>query len=230
MKKTGAFFRKLFVFLFSLFVAVLCAAPASAAFSPLQIGINGDNLQLVSEYTPVIGLRLNLPLSNNDTVAGLDVGLASYARSFTGLRLNAISFTEITINGVELSLCTLARGNLNGIQVSGIGIVAHDMVGLQAGVATYAGTLRGLQLSLWSNADDLRGLQIGLANFSESTHGLQLGIFNSSRASDETGGTVHGLQIGLVNRAKTLHGIQLGLLNIASDSPFPFLPLLRASF
>jgi len=53
----------LFVFLFSLFAAALCAA---APFSPLQIGIDGEDLQLVDAHTPVIGLRLNLPVPDSD--------------------------------------------------------------------------------------------------------------------------------------------------------------------
>ena len=212
--------RPLFTFLFSLFTAALCAA---SPFSPLQIGLDGEDLQLVDAHTPVIGLRLNLPVSGNDDVGGLDVGVASYANTFSGLRLNLWSWTKGPVNGLEMSLCTMAMENLNGIHVSGLGIVALEMRGIQAGLVSYAGTLRGLQIALWPTASDLFGLQLGLANFSDTSRGLQLGIFNSS-------GTLHGLQIGLVNRAETLHGLQLGLLNIVPDSPLPVLPLLRASF
>ena len=78
----------------------LCAAaaPASAAaFSPLQIGLGSPDWQLVSEDTPVYGLRLNLPISFNDTVAGLDLGLLSDdTATFSGLRLNAVSFSPVS--------------------------------------------------------------------------------------------------------------------------------------
>ena len=119
----------LFTFLFSLFTAALCAASASAAaFSPLQIGLNGIyepyDRQLVSKDTLVYGLRLNLPISCNETVTGLDIGLGSAATTFTGLRLNVLSWTDDTMNGVETSLFTMAN-NINGIHVTGLGLVVY---------------------------------------------------------------------------------------------------------
>ena len=220
--------RPLFTFLFSLFTAALCAAPASAAaFSPLQIGLNGIyepyNRQLVSENTPVYGLRLNFLISCNETVTGLDIGLGSAATTFTGLRLNAISWTDKTTRGVDVSLFCLGaeESEFDGIQIAGMAL-AHHVRGIQAGLLTY-GDIRGVQMGLWNTAIDLRGLQIGLVNFSDTSRGLQLGIFNSSD-------TIHGLQLGLVNRAATLHGLQIGLFNWADSTSHPCLPFLHASF
>ena len=221
--------RPLFTFLFSLFTAALCAA--SPSFSPLQIGLNspfhtgpgGDELQLVSPETAIIGLRLNLPVAFNHDVAGLDIGLFSYADNFSGIRLNLGSWTDKTVRGVDVSLWAmmLEGSEFGGIQIAGLGI-AHHVRGIQAGLLTY-GDIRGVQMGLWNTAIDLRGLQLGLANFSDTSRGLQLGIFNSS-------GTVRGLQLGLVNYACSLRGLQIGLLNIVPDSSLPVLPLLRASF
>ena len=222
---------KIFPIFLSLLLPLSTLATSAATFSPLQIGIDGEDIQLVDRHIPVVGLRLNLPISGNDTVAGLDVGLMSYATTFSGIRLNIQSWTQKTIRGVDVSLISMGTDDteLDGIQIAGLGVAAK-MRGLQAGVIPYAATLRGIQIGLWSTAGDLCGLQIGLANFTVSSHGsIQLGVFNSSSPSFE-GGEVRGLQIGLVNCAETLHGLQIGLLNFVFNSSIPCLPLIRASF
>ena len=222
---------KIFPILLSLLLPLFPLSASAATFSPLQIGIDGEDIQLVDFHTPVVGLRLNLPVSGNDTVAGLDVGLASYATTFSGIRLNAMSWTEKNIRGVDVALISMGTDDteLDGIQIAGLG-VATKMHGLQAGIVSYAATLCGLQIGLWSTAGDLCGIQIGFANFAESPQGgIQLGIFNASFPAFG-GGNVCGLQIGLVNYACFLHGLQIGLLNIAIDSDYPYLPLIRASF
>jgi hypothetical protein len=206
----------LFTFLFSLFTAALCAA--SPSFSPLQIGINspfhtgpgGDELQLVSPETAIIGLRLNLPLACNHDVAGLDVGLFSYACNFSGIRLNLQSWTHKTVRGVDVSLIAMMaeESEFDGIQIAGLGI-AHHIRGIQAGLVTY-GDIRGVQIGLWNTAIDLRGLQIGLFNDADNVYGLQIGLVNSAESPPR--------------------GLQIGLLNIAPSSAYPYLPLLRASF
>ena len=210
----------------------LCAVSASAAaFSPLQIGGFGENFQLVDKHTPVIGLRLNLPLSGNDDVWGLDVGLISCAHDFTGLRLNAFSWTRNTLNGVDIALCDMSR-RLNGIHVCGIGVVTQELCGLQAGLAPFAGKANGLQIGFFDFSEHLSGLQIGLCNYALELHGVQFGLLNFGLLPFEgyAPRTIHGLQIGLVNHAETLHGVQIGLLNFVTDSDYPCLPFLRASF
>ena len=192
--------RPLFTFLFSLFTAALCAAPAfAAAFSPLQIGLGSPDWQLVSEDTPVYGLRLNLPGFFNDTVAGLDLGLLSDdTATFSGLRLNAISYSH-DCNGIAIALFDMAAF-LNGVQIAPLAVAGNAC-----------------------------GLQIGLGTDAEELHGVQIGLFNGTRHFSSSP-SVHGLQLGLVNYAHSLHGLQIGLLNIVPGSPLPVLPLLRASF
>jgi len=171
--------RSLFTFLFSLFTAALCAA---SPFSPLQIGLGSPDWQLVSEDTPVIGLRLNLPGSFNDTVAGLDLGLLSDdATTFTGLRLNAISHSH-ACNGIAIALFDMAVF-LNGIQIAPLA-VAGNACGLQIGLGTDAKELHGVQIGLFngtrhlSSSPSVRGLQIGLVNYANSLRGLQIGLLN----------------------------------------------------
>ena len=161
----------------------LCAASASAAaFSPLQIGLGSPDWQLVSEDTPVVGLRLNLPKSFNDTVAGLDLGLLSDdTATFSGLRLNAVSFSH-TCNGIAIALFDMVVF-LNGIQIAPIA-VAGNASGLQIGLGTDAEELHGVQIGLFngtrhfSSSPTVRGLQIGLVNYARSLHGLQIGVLN----------------------------------------------------
>jgi hypothetical protein len=196
MKKTGSLFRKLSTVLFSLFLAALCAA-----FSPLQIGLDGglEGKQLVSRETPVVGLRLNLPFSANETAAGLDLGLLSDdTTTFTGLRLNAVSYSH-TCNGIAIALFDMAAF-LNGVQIAPLAIAGNAC-----------------------------GLQIGLGTDAKELHGVQIGLFNGTRHFSSSP-SVRGLQIGLVNYARSLHGLQIGLLNIVPDSDCPCLPLLRVSF
>ena len=177
-----------FIFLFSLFTAALCAAPASAAVSPLQIGVWGEECQLISPETPVIGLRLNLPRSYNDTVAGLDLGLLSDdTTTFSGLRLNAIAYSH-SCNGIAISLFDMAAF-LNGVQIAPIA-VAGNACGIQIGLGTDTEELHGVQIGLFngtrtvSYSPTVRGLQIGLVNYANSLRGLQLGLLNIDRSSD----------------------------------------------
>ena len=171
----------------SLVLALLALSAPAASFSPLQIGILGDKCQLVSPETPVIGLRLNLPRSFNDTVAGLDLGLLSDdTATFSGLRLNAISFSH-DCNGIAIALFDMAAF-LNGIQIAPIA-VAGNACGLQIGLGTDAEELHGVQIGLFngtrtiSHSPTVRGLQIGLVNYANSLHGLQLGLLNIDRSS-----------------------------------------------
>ena len=233
--------KKLLPIFLSLFLP-LCAAPASAAaFSPLQIGLGWPDetaetglhgFQLISTNTPVIGLRLNLPGSVNDTVGGLEMGIISVSETFSGIRLNALLARSETVNGISLGLID-ATETLNGLQLAPIAF-ADNVRGIQAGLLLISygsgDTFYGVQLGFCNFAEDLRGAQIGGFNNGHrffgsngSVHGVQLGIYNSTP-------DLHGVQIGIFNFADTLHGLQIGLVNIATESDYPCLPLLRASF
>ena len=150
--------RPLFTFLFSLFTAAVCTAA-----TPLQLGVAGESLQLAAPDTPVIGLRLNLPFSENQTAAGLDLGLFSLSDNFTGIRLNAFSWAEAPSGGATLALfdsCT----DYAGAQLAFFGTASGTFTGLQMGAFPYAAALRGVQIGIVTRAGDLRGLQIGLLN------------------------------------------------------------------
>ena len=184
MKKTGSLLRKLFPLPVMVACILLLAASSvsTAAFSPLQIGLGSPNWQLVSEDTPVIGLRLNLPRSFNDSVAGLDLGILSDdTTTFSGLRLNALAYSH-ACNGIAIALFDMAVF-LNGIQIAPIA-VAGNACGLQIGLGTDAKDLRGVQIGLFngtrtfSSSPTVHGLQLGLVNYANELHGLQFGLLN----------------------------------------------------
>lgn len=166
--------KKLLPIFLSLFLPLFALSASAASFSPLQIGLGSPDWQLVSEDTPVIGLRLNLPRSFNDTVAGLDLGLLSDdTATFSGLRLNAVSFSQ-TCNGIAIALFDMAVF-LNGIQI-GLGTDAEELHGVQIGLFNGTRTV--------SYSPTVRGLQIGLVNYANSLRGVQLGLLNIDRSSD----------------------------------------------
>ena len=147
--------------LFALSAALL--ALSASAFSPLQLGVAGRDLQLCAPETPVAGLRLNLPFSENDMAGGLDLGLFSLSGSFTGIRLNAFSWAEAPSGGVTLALfdsCT----DYTGVQFAFFGTASGTFTGVQIGAFPYAASLRGAQIGIVNRAGALRGLQLGLLN------------------------------------------------------------------
>lgn len=135
-------------------VAVALAGMVEAmAWSPIQVGLFGGNVQICAPETEIAGLRLNLPYSENDDVSGLDLGIVSGAASFSGLRLNAVNLSDEHSGGVEIGLVNVDKG---------------EMVGWQCGIFNYAGSMRGFQLGLINKCGSLYGIQIGLVNMIET--------------------------------------------------------------
>ena len=225
--------KKLLPIFLSLFLPLFARSASAAAFSPLQIGYEVKHAgQLVDHDTPIIGLRLNLPLSHNDTAVGLDIGLASWTETFWGARLNIGAYSKKSCNGLALGLVELAE-TFNGIQL-GVFDAGRTLNGIQfAGFGGFM-TVHGIQISVVSLDETVQGLQIGIANRIEVLDGLQIGLYNNVgnvwHTPPANSGTVCGVQIGIVNRAESLHGLQIGLVNIVTESDYPCLPLLRASF
>ena len=216
-------------------LALLVLSSSAFAFSPLQIGVGWPghyNLQLVSSNTPVIGLRLDLPGSDNQTVGGLDMGIGAHSDTFSGIGLTCFSVTEKTLNGISIGLLGTSADTVNGIQLAPIAW-ARSVRGIQAGLFPIAYGLGesfcGVQIGFCNFAEDLRGVQVGIFNNGRrffgsdgSVHGVQLGLFNSTPA-------LYGVQIGILNFTENLHGVQIGILNYDTGDHFP-IPLLRAAF
>ena len=211
-------------------ILALLALSASAAVSPLQIGILGDKCQLVSPETSVIGLRIGLA-SDNATVAGLDLGWGSLARHFSGIRLNVLSSAD-ECNGISIALLADVSEHVNGIAIAFLEPLVFERPGEPAlfqhvngatiAFAGFAEEINGLQLACFAQATTIRGIQAAAMPLARTACGLQFGLFN--RADD-----LYGLQVGLVNHAESLRGVQIGLLNFDTSSSWSCLPLLRVS-
>ena len=154
--------------LIPLTLAALLAVPLlSLALSPIQIGLAGPDGQLVPVEEPVCGLRLNLPFSENDFAAGLDLGIFSLASTFTGIQFDLFAWTEQTFTGLGLAFFHSAV-DLNGIQLGFFPTTEGTLSGVQFGAFPKAADMRGLQMGVVTRADSLRGIQIGIINIVSS--------------------------------------------------------------
>jgi len=145
-------------------LAALLAAPALALeLTPLQIGIAGSKLQLFQPSTDVVGLRLNLVMSDNEDVTGIDFGIVSRSQRMSAIQLNLANIVDSEFTGLSVGLFN-QMGSVSGFQAGLFNNVTHDMTGFQVG--------------LFNIADDSSGLQIGLINRSTSMQGLQIGLVN----------------------------------------------------
>ena len=146
-------------------LAAALAAPARALdVTPLQIGLAGESAQIFAPATRVMGLRLNLALSENDEVLGFDAGLFSHATRLTGIQLNVGNWVDAEFFGVSAGLFS-TMGSVTGVQAGILFNTAmHD--------------LNGFQLGVFNRADDVEGFQIGLINRTVSLRGIQLGLIN----------------------------------------------------
>jgi hypothetical protein len=146
----------------------LLAIPA-LALSPLQLGVAGESLQLCAPDTSIVGLRLNLPFSENTAPSGgLDLGLFSLAESFTGVRLNLFSWTEAPSGGATLAFYDSVT-DYTGLQFAFFGTASGTFTGIQIGAFPYANEIHGAQIGVVNRAETLRGLQLGLLNIVPSS-------------------------------------------------------------
>ena len=145
-------------------LAALMAAPAMALdLTPLQIGIAGSKAQIFRPETEVVGLRLNVIMSDNEDVTGLDFGIVSRSERMSAIQLNLANIVDSEFTGLSVGLFN-QMGSVSGFQAGLFNNVTHDMTGFQMG--------------LFNVADDSSGIQIGLINRSTSMHGLQIGLVN----------------------------------------------------
>lgn len=148
-------------------LASLWAGPALAAeMTPLQIGFGGAGAQLFPETTRVLGLRLNLAVSDNQELMGLDVGLASRAGRMDAIQLNLFNTVRTEFNGISAGLFN-QMGSVAGLQAGLFNAVEHDVNGFQLGLFNVADDVNGFQVGLINRTVALRGIQVGLVNLVE---------------------------------------------------------------
>ena len=194
--------------------------------------------QLVPVEKDVCGLRLNLPVGDNDNIYGLDLGLLGVAsESNKGIMLNLIGNVCPTLfstadnggfgtKGIQVGgLFNLSFGPVQGIQIAGFTNFGN-MQGMQiAGLWNGGGEVRGIQVAPIINLAliTMQGIQVAAANYSEKASGLQCGFYNHTKS-------VRGIQIGLINLTQELSGLQIGLVNYIRESPVPILPIINLKF
>jgi hypothetical protein len=143
-------------------------AEEAVGWSPVQIGIGGESLQLAPKENQIMPLRLNLPFSEDAEVCGLDFGIFGKADNAFGVQLNLFNFIEDHGAGVSMAIYHTASS------YSGITLAAFNNV---------EGEYRGLQMGLFPKASMLRGIQIGVINRVKHLRGVQLGLVNINTGS-----------------------------------------------
>jgi len=148
-------------------LAAFLAAPAFAMeMTPFQLGIVGPKVQLFPAETDVVGLRLNLVLSDNEDVMGIDFGLVSKADRMSAIQLNLVNIVRSEFAGLSLGLFN-QMGSMSGFQAGLFNNVTHDMTGFQLGLFNVADDATGFQIGLFNRTVSLQGIQIGLVNLIE---------------------------------------------------------------
>jgi hypothetical protein len=138
----------------------------AASWTPLQLGIAGDALQLFPPSTRVYGLRLNLLYSRNISVTGFDLGIYGWANSADAVQVNLANVVQDQMNGIEAGLYNSA-GSFAGFQAGLFNYVKHDATGIQVGLFNFSDSISGFQIGLLNRTISMQGLQIGLINIIE---------------------------------------------------------------
>ncbi|MBM4046375.1 MAG: hypothetical protein FJ279_14800 [Planctomycetes bacterium] len=127
------------------------SAPSYAEkWTPVQLSVFNP-VQAVPDDWCIYGLRLNVLYGENDTVAGLDLGIG------------ANQTTRRT----------------SGVQAALVGNLAERMDGVQAAVLfSGADIARGVQIGAVTISSETKGLQLGLFNFTTKAKGVQIGLIN----------------------------------------------------
>jgi hypothetical protein len=131
---------------------------------PLQLAIFNP-VQLRSEDTGILGLRLNLIYGKNVSVKGLDLGLINHSTGGSSV-------------GIQHGLVGYVEGDFLGWQDNAVSIVKGRFQGFQTGIYNEFDSGEGFQLGWVNKTRDMSGLQVGIVNFTESMYGLQVGLVN----------------------------------------------------
>jgi len=150
-----------------LLVLAFVAAPAFAAkFTPLQIGVWGQDAQLFDQAVPVWGLRLNLLLSQNDDVFGLDAGFFSRIGQADAISLNLYN-SAVTLKGAQFGVYNTVSREAVGLQAGFYNVDDASIAGGQIGLVNVAQSVGGFQIGLFNRCISMAGVQIGFINIIE---------------------------------------------------------------
>jgi len=205
--------------------------------SPLQIGL-WPGAQLVPKEQTVCGLRLDLPLGDNDNVWGIDIGVGGRAKTLKGIQIGFFGVLdgseESQSLGIQIAWATMInKGSFAGVQAGylgnrneGVSFSGLQIAGL---VNTNNGAnYKGVQLAGLGNVGkDVYGIQLGgiLVNGLEKLYGIQIGGMLNRAERIMNGvqiGVIHnraeiimnGVQIGVTNYSEQARGLQMGVVNV----------------
>jgi hypothetical protein len=194
--------------------------------SPLQLSFFSP-YQLVPAEKDVCGLRLNLPVGENDNLYGLDLGFVGATNnSYNGIMLNIFGNFNAGGSTKGIELAGLINFNIGGLNIETEGGSGTKGIELAGCLNLNFGDIDGIQVAgLANTGGDVRGIQIaGLCNYGIEVRGIQgAGLYNVADS-------VRGIQIGLINVTQELSGLQIGLVNYIRESPVPILPIINLKF
>jgi len=213
-------------------------------------------------YNSMNGINVGLFICGYPWVGdGCEVGDRVSETFYNGVCFSGCVINTDCMNGVSFSYILLNMSNrINGIGISGFGIISNHCNGVQIGSVSKSEILHGIQVGgFFCSSKIQNGVSIGgLINCSYSVNGIQLSTLNvtkkeisTDRLSQSTiryinnyergvigmqlgvvnlSPAVTGAQIGIVNISDVLHGVQIGVLNINKQIPWGFMPILNARF
>jgi hypothetical protein len=152
-----------------LLAVLLPSRVAAQEEKPFQLALFNP-IQIYSEDTPILIVRLNLLYGKNTYVKGLDLGFVNHTTSGTtkGLQHGIVGYNEDAFVGWQNNLISITEGRFQGYQ-SGVFNSVGSGEGFQLGFVNLSqGAFSGFQLSLVNIAEDLYGLQVGLVNIIKS--------------------------------------------------------------
>ena len=114
--------------------------------TPLQIAIWPPSLQVVPPEIDVSGLKLNLPYGGNETIVGVDLGIASTSNNTSALQINLVNCAHERFSGFQVDCSIFPRKPR--LQI-GVLMNLTDEVG------------SGLQIGIINSTTEMNGVQIG---------------------------------------------------------------------
>ena len=154
--------KKFLAFFVLTMAGVFCANAYDT--TPFQIGIWPPKYQIVTEDINVSGLKINLPFGGNDSIQGVDLGIASTSKTTSALQVNIlVNRAHEEFTGLQFALVNQS-GSANGVILGGWNVTDDKTKGIQVGVV--------------NSSLETRGIQVGLINYTESMTGIQIGLVN----------------------------------------------------
>lgn len=208
--------------------------------------INGLNVTFLSNDNNDAfynGISLGLK-PQGGTMNGVNLGL--FALDCAN-RANGINFTSVylytqehgNINGISVSGLIMIAGpqvdhstaKINGIAISGLSIIAQKRISgfAASGILLISNNdFYGIGLTgcILASGNSYNGLAITPGYFSAKVlNGISISGYSDT---DKT----RGLTIALLNNTRSLHGVQLGLINYAANNPkwLRLLPVINMHF